>query len=112
MAARVKKIGLLILALALFALAVHAEQITVAAAADLNYALKDLAARFEHQTGNKVTLSFGASGNFYSQIQSGAPYDVFFSADMDYPQKARRCRSGGELFVARLCHRPSGALGA
>jgi molybdate transport system substrate-binding protein len=86
-AARVKKIGLLILALALFALAVHAEQITVAAAADLNYALKDLAARFEHQTGNKVTLSFGASGSFYSQIQSGAPYDVFFSADMDYPRK-------------------------
>ncbi len=67
--------------------AVAVEQVTIAAAADLNYALKDLATRFEHNTGNKVTLSFGASGSFYSQIQSGAPYDLFFSADMDYPRK-------------------------
>ncbi len=87
MAGIVKKTLLLLLSLALFAPAMRAEEITVAAAADLNYALKDLAARFEHQTGNKVTLSFGASGNFFSQIQSGAPYDLFFSADMDYPKK-------------------------
>ncbi len=65
----------------------HAEEITVAAAADLNYALKDLAGQFESKTGNKVTLSFGASGNLYSQIQSGAPFDLFFSADEDYPKK-------------------------
>ncbi len=64
-----------------------ADEITVAAAADLNYALKDLASRFEQKTGNKVNLSFGASGNFYSQIQSGAPFDLFFSADADYPKK-------------------------
>lgn len=65
----------------------RAEEITVAAAADLNYALKDLAARYEQKTGDKVSLSFGASGNFFSQIQSGAPYDIFFSADVDYPKK-------------------------
>jgi len=64
-----------------------AEEITVAAAADLNYAMKDLAARFEQKTGNKVELSFGASGNFYSQIESGAGYDLFFSADAEYPRK-------------------------
>src|SRR5271165_5907121 len=64
-----------------------AQEVTVAAAADLNYALKDLAARFEQKTGNKVTLSFGSSGNMFSQIQSGAPYDLFFSADEQYPQK-------------------------
>jgi len=64
-----------------------AEEITLAAAADLNYALKDLAARFEKKTGDKVTLSFGSSGNMFSQIQSGAPYDLFFSADEQYPQK-------------------------
>ena len=63
------------------------EQITVAAAADLNDALKELAGRFETSTGTKVTLSFGASGNLCSQIQSGAPFDLFFSADEDYPQK-------------------------
>jgi len=64
-----------------------AQEITVAAAADLNYALKELAARFEQKTGDKVTLSFGSSGNLFSQIQSGAPYDLFFSADEQYPKK-------------------------
>jgi len=64
-----------------------AQEITVAAAADLNYALKDLAARFEKKSGDKITLSFGSSGNLFSQIQSGAPYDLFFAADEQYPQK-------------------------
>jgi molybdate transport system substrate-binding protein len=64
-----------------------AQEMTVAAAADLNYALKDLAARFEKKSGDKITLSFGSSGNLFSQIQSGAPYDLFFSADEQYPQK-------------------------
>ena len=64
-----------------------AQDLTVAAAADLNYAMKDLASRYEQKTGNKVSLSFGASGNFYSQIQNAAPYDLFFSADAEYPKK-------------------------
>jgi molybdate transport system substrate-binding protein len=81
-----KQILLLILCFA-FLSSSSADEITVAAAADLNYALKDLASRFEHKSGNKVNLSFGASGNFYSQIQSGAPFDLFFSADADYPKK-------------------------
>jgi molybdate transport system substrate-binding protein len=63
------------------------EEITVAAAADLNYALKDLAQRFSKSTGTEVKLSFGASGNLFSQIQNGAPFDLFFSADRQYPQK-------------------------
>jgi molybdate transport system substrate-binding protein len=64
-----------------------AEEIRVAAAADLDYAMNDLAASFEQKTGNKVAVSFGASGNFYSEIQSGAPFDLFFSADAEYPKK-------------------------
>ena len=67
--------------------AAHTQDITVAAASDLNYALKDLASRFEKKTGDQITLSFGSSGNLYSQIQGGAPYDLFFSADIAYPQK-------------------------
>jgi molybdate transport system substrate-binding protein len=78
---------ILVLMFSLLAPALVAEQVQVAAAADLNYAMKDLAARFEQKTGNKVDLSFGASGNFYSQIQNGAPFDLFFSADLDYAKK-------------------------
>ncbi len=68
-------------------LSAAAEEITVAAAADLQFALKDVSTRFEQQTGNKVNLIFGSSGNFFSQIQNGAPFDLFFSADLDYPKK-------------------------
>jgi molybdate transport system substrate-binding protein len=64
-----------------------AEEITVAAAADLTFAFKDVGARFEKQTGNTVKFSFGSSGNFLSQIQNGAPFDMFFSADIGYPKK-------------------------
>ncbi len=81
-----KKFLLLVLCLSLVSPLI-AEEIKVAAAADLNYAMKDLAASYQKKTGNTVALSFGASGNFYSQIQNGAPYDLFFSADLDYVKK-------------------------
>ncbi|MGO9056286.1 MAG: molybdate ABC transporter substrate-binding protein [Candidatus Binataceae bacterium] len=64
-----------------------AAQITIAAAADLTFAFRDVAPRFEKASGNTVKLSLGSSGNFYSQIRNGAPYDLFFSADMSYPEK-------------------------
>jgi molybdate transport system substrate-binding protein len=59
----------------------------VAAAADLQFAMPDLAAQFEKRTGTKVDITYGSSGNFYSQLQNGAPFDLFFSADIDYPKK-------------------------
>jgi len=65
----------------------HCEEITIAAASDLNFVFREVARRFESETGNTVKLSFGSSGNFYSQIQNGAPYDLFFSADIEYPRK-------------------------
>lgn len=82
-----QRTALLFLILCCLTLSSLGDEIKVAAAADLNYALKLLAARFEKQTGSTVALSFGASGNFYSQIQNGAPFDLFFSADADYPRK-------------------------
>jgi len=78
-------LGLFLLFLAPITLC--AEEITVAAASDLSFVFREIAARFERETGNTVKLSFGSSGNFYSQIQNGAPYDVFFSADVEYPKK-------------------------
>src|SRR5579862_248450 len=63
------------------------QEITVAAAADLQFAFQDVAAKFQKDTGHSVKLIFGSSGNFFTQIQNGAPFDVFFSADIDYPRK-------------------------
>ena len=64
-----------------------AQEITVAAAADLQFAMQDVAARFQKETGKTVKLIYGSSGNFFQQIQNGAPLDVFFSANLDYPKK-------------------------
>lgn len=64
-----------------------ASELTVAAAADLSSALKDIADNFEKKSGIHVQLSFGASGALTQQIQNGAPFDIFFSADMGYPKQ-------------------------
>jgi molybdate transport system substrate-binding protein len=64
-----------------------AQAITVAAAADLQFAMQDVAARFQKETGKTVKLIYGSSGNFFQQIQNGAPFDMFFSANLDYPKK-------------------------
>src|SRR6202521_1803433 len=61
--------------------------VTVAAASDLTYAMNEIAANFEKATGCTVHLSMGSSGNFLTQIENGAPFDVFFSADIAYPKK-------------------------
>lgn len=64
-----------------------AQAITVAAAADLQFAMQDVAAKFQKETGKEVKLIYGSSGNFFQQIQNGAPFDMFFSASLDYPKK-------------------------
>src|SRR5260370_35874455 len=61
--------------------------VTVAAAADLMYAMNEIAGNFENATACIVRVSTGSSGNFFSQIENGAPFDVFFSADIEYPRK-------------------------
>jgi len=78
---------LAILGIALLCQLCAAQEIHVAAAADLQSAMQDLAMRFERETGKKVTVIFGSSGNFFQQIQQGAPFDMFFSANLDYPKK-------------------------
>ncbi len=65
----------------------RAGEITVAAAADLNFAFKEIVEDFEKKTGNMVKLSLGSSGNFFAQISNGAPFDLYFSADIAYPKK-------------------------
>jgi molybdate transport system substrate-binding protein len=62
-------------------------QIRVAAAADLQTAMPEIAKAFESQTGTNLAVVYGSSGNFYAQIQNGTPLDVFFSADSEYPRR-------------------------
>lgn len=64
-----------------------AQEITIAAAADLQFAMQDIAARFQKETGKTVKLIYGSSGNFFQQLQNGAPFDMFFSANLDYAKK-------------------------
>ena len=81
----------LIIALCLFVITglnvAVAEEITIAAAADLNFAFREIVAEYEKNTGNQVRLTLGSSGNFFAQIQNGAPFDMYFSADISYPRK-------------------------
>jgi molybdate transport system substrate-binding protein len=62
--------------------------LTIAAAADLKFALDDLVKEFEEKyPATKVNVTYGSSGNFFAQFQNGAPFDLFFSADIAYPRK-------------------------
>lgn len=71
----------------------RAATITVAAAADLRFAMDEIVAAFEAGShGDRVEVVFGSSGKFQNQIQQGAPYDLFFSADIEFP---RRLAEGG-----------------
>jgi molybdate transport system substrate-binding protein len=60
------------------------KQLTIAAASDLSFALKEIAAKFEKDTGIKVILSFGSTGILSHQIENGAPFDIFFAANLGY----------------------------
>ena len=71
-------------------LAVHAAEVQVAVAANFAGPMKALAADFEKATGHKAVLASGATGKFYAQIQSGAPFDVFLAADDETPAKLDR----------------------
>ena len=65
-----------------------AREVSVAAAADLKFALEDIIAAFEkEQPQVKVTATYGSSGSFFAQLSNKAPFDMFLSADMEYPRK-------------------------
>jgi molybdate transport system substrate-binding protein len=88
---RASILGLLAAALVTIAAApAVAADVPVAVAANFTEPAKAIAAAFEKATGNKATLSFGSSGQFYTQITHGAPYEVFLSADGDRPKRAEQ----------------------
>ena len=64
------------------------QQLNIAAAADLQFALDELAARFRqsHRDAD-IRITYGSSGNLFAQLSNKAPFDLFFSADLGYPRK-------------------------
>lgn len=65
-------------------------QVRAAVAANFTAAGREIAAAFEHATGNAALLSFGSTGQLYAQIVQGAPFDVFLAADQERPEQAER----------------------
>lgn len=72
--------------LALITTLALAADLRIAAASDLQTVLPKIVTEFEKITGNKVSITFGSSGVLFAQIKNGAPFDIFLSADLDYPQ--------------------------
>lgn len=66
----------------------HRQTLSIAAAADLRFALDEIARDFRAAHPNlDVQVAYGSSGNFYSQIRAHAPFDIFLSADVEYPRR-------------------------
>ena len=70
-----------------FSLSAYAQTLRVAAASDLQFVLPELAVQYEKQSGIKLSVTYGSSGIFIAQIQNGAPFDLFFSADSTFPNR-------------------------
>jgi molybdate transport system substrate-binding protein len=68
----------------------QADEVQVAVAANFTAPIQAIAADFEKETGHKLVTSFGATGQFYTQIKNGAPFEVFLSADDTTPEKLEK----------------------
>lgn len=78
---------LLIICVLVLATPAHAEKITIAAAADLKFAMDEIVASFKQTNAeDDVEVIYGSSGKFHTQIRQGAPYDLYFSADIAFPR--------------------------
>jgi molybdate transport system substrate-binding protein len=71
----------------LLPLLAHADEVSVAVAANFTAPMKAIAADFEKDTGHKAQLAFGGTGKFYAQIRNGAPFQVLLAADDETPAK-------------------------
>lgn len=80
----------------------HASEVNVAAASDLKPALDEVVAEFRgSEPSGVVTITYGSSANLFAQIQNGAPFDLYLSADLDYPRRLAAAGHAldGEVFV-------------
>jgi molybdate transport system substrate-binding protein len=81
------RVAVLACALPALLLGQTAKPLTIAAASDLQAVLPEIVREFERTAAARVSVSYGSSGTFFAQIQNGAPFDVFLSADVDYPRQ-------------------------
>jgi molybdate transport system substrate-binding protein len=70
--------------------AAQADEVQVAVAANFTAPIQAIAADFEKDTGHKLVAAYGATGQFYTQIKNGAPFEVFLSADDTTPEKLEK----------------------
>lgn len=84
---KLKALGMLLAAFVSSIATVHADEVKAAVAANLTTAIKKLTPLYEQKSGNKLVVSFGATGQLYAQITNGAPFDVFLAADDTTPKK-------------------------
>lgn len=83
----IRLIPLLLASLIGASFGVHADEVSVAVAANFTEPIQKIAAQFEKDTGHKVAASFGSTGKFYAQIKNGAPFEVLLTADEETPAK-------------------------
>ena len=81
-----KKINLLLVLIVLFTAPIFGQTVKVAVAANLQAVIKELRADFKNKTGIAIEPIVGSSGNLTAQVKNGAPFDVFLSADMNFPE--------------------------
>ena len=81
---------LMLIALAVAGLNVHAAEVTVAVAANFAAPMKIIAQQFAAESGHQIRLSFGSTGQFYAQIKNGAPFAVLLAADERAPEKIEK----------------------
>ena len=81
-----RKLYLVVLILTGMGIMLYCEKITVAVAANVQYAFEDISTEFTKETGIEVVPIIGSSGKLTTQIKNGAPFDVFLSADTKYPE--------------------------
>ena len=88
-----KQKGIIMLAVlgfvALFANAQQPDKILIAAASDLKFALDSVITVFKKSNSGTVDVTYGSSGKLFEQISNDAPFDVFFSADINYPRQLK-----------------------
>ncbi|MEW8626758.1 MAG: molybdate ABC transporter substrate-binding protein [Candidatus Thiodiazotropha sp.] len=83
-----KPLTIILLSTLLSVTSVEAEEVKLAIAANFTDVARILAERFEQQTGHTTKISYGSTGKLYSQIEHGAPFEVFLAADRERPEKA------------------------